>query len=58
MSPENPNHFAFPCALCGRTRYVGDPLRDDEGDASTLWVCRNCQQKLARRVDDEGALGG
>ena len=52
---------AFPqqCALCGGLRSNGSLLasRTDTGDPM-LWVCSDCQHKLARRVDDEGALGG
>ena len=44
------------CALCVEHRLVGGRLSLQPN--AMLWVCSDCQNKLARRVDDEGALGG
>ena len=51
--------FSHLCSLCNEQRLMGSLLafRPGAGDAM-LWVCNDCQHKLARRVDDEGALGG
>ena len=51
--------FDQQCALCGGHRSNGSLLTPRVGVVSPgLWVCVDCQHKLARRVDDEGALGG
>ena len=44
------------CALCLEHRLLGGLLSLRPN--AMLWVCSDCQNKLARRVDDEGALGG
>ncbi len=45
------------CELCDLPREAGSQLTPHpEGDP--LWVCNDCQQKLARCIDDEGTLGG
>lgn len=51
--------FTHMCSLCGSHRLAGSLLafRPGSGDGMD-WVCDDCQRKLARRVDDEGALGG
>ena len=51
--------FTHVCSLCDSQRLTGSLLafRPGTGDAM-VWVCDDCQHKLARRVDDEGALGG
>ena len=41
--------------LCGELRSVVGLLGDP---TIGLWVCRDCQNKLARKVDDEGVPGG
>lgn len=47
------------CMMCGQRQVPGGLLRPSEGDpADKLWMCDDCQRKLARRVDDRGALGG
>ena len=47
------------CALCRESRLGGSLLSFRPGEPKAmLWVCDDCQHKLARRVDDEGALGG
>lgn len=47
------------CALCGEGRVKGGLLRVADTDAEeALWVCRDCQHKLMRRIDDEGVQGG
>ena len=67
-----PNHSASPqgsrsaarnlaqlCSLCQEHRLGGSLLSFRPGTShAMLWVCDDCQNKLARRVDDEGALGG
>ena len=45
------------CELCDLPRATGGHLRSQPG-CDRLWVCNDCQQKLARCLDDEGALGG
>ena len=51
--------FAQQCSLCGGLRSRGGLLASRPGTAEPmLWVCHDCQHKLARGVDDEGALGG
>ena len=51
--------FASQCALCGGLRSSGGLLASRPGTGDPmLWVYHDCQHKLARRVDDEGALGG
>jgi hypothetical protein len=51
--------FTHVCSLCASHRITGSLLafRPGTGDGM-VWVCDDCQHKLARRVDDEGALGG
>lgn len=51
--------FTHLCSLCATQRLTGSLLafRPGTGEAM-LWVCEDCQHKLARRVDDEGTLGG
>lgn len=47
------------CALCESPRLSGSLLLSRPGSGDTgVWVCIDCQNKLARRIDDEGALGG
>ena len=47
------------CTLCHESRLAGSLLSFQPGKPTAmLWVCDDCQHKLARRVDDEGALGG
>lgn len=60
MVPEtNVNGISPICALCGGQRSHGSHLPSRVGMVDpALWVCVDCQHKLARRVDDEGALGG
>ena len=54
-----PAAFAQECALCDSRRVTGSFLSYHPGaPGSSLWVCEDCQHKLARRIDDEGALGG
>ena len=48
------------CALCSEIRTSGcflhlEPLGDKD---KVEWVCQDCQNKLARKVDDEGTRGG
>ncbi len=51
-----PSHL---CEVCGSHRLTGGPLLSSHDAASSMmWVCSDCQHKLARRVDDEGTLGG
>ena len=51
--------FTRLCSLCGSHRLTGSLLAFRPGtDEGMVWVCDDCQHKLARRVDDEGALGG
>ena len=55
---ETPPHALHECALCGRWRAHGGLLRmSDTDDAQEMWVCEDCQRKLALQVDD-GAEGG
>ena len=52
----SPSHL---CEVCGSYRLAGSPLLPRIDSASTaMWVCTDCQHKLARCVDDEGTLGG
>ena len=47
------------CALCGQDRVQGSVLRvEDTDDSEGMWVCRDCQHKLVRQIDDEGVQGG
>ena len=47
------------CSLCASLRLTGSLLAFRPGSgAAMVWVCDDCQHKLARRVDDEGTLGG
>lgn len=47
------------CALCESARVTGGFLTSrPREDDNALWVCKDCQRKLARRLDDEGSLGG
>lgn len=50
----------FPqCALCGDSCARSSWLASGSASvAGMLWVCVDCQHKLARRVDDVGVLGG
>jgi len=48
--------LAQTCTLCLEHRLLGGLLSLRPN--AMLWVCSDCQNKLARRVDDEGALGG
>jgi hypothetical protein len=51
--------FTQECALCDSQNVTGSLLTSHPGaSGQTLWVCDDCQHKLARRIDDEGALGG
>ena len=52
-------NFTKLCSLCVTHRLTGSLLafRPGTGDGM-VWVCDDCQHKLARRVDDEGVLGG
>ena len=55
----SPTVFTQECALCDSRRVTGSLLSSHPGTSgSTLWVCDDCQHKLARRIDDKGALGG
>ena len=59
--PHNPAPAAYgqECELCGSRRLNGGSLASRAGLAdSIVWVCADCQHKLAIRVDDEGVLGG
>jgi len=50
--------FTQECALCDSHNVTGSLLRSHPGaSGQALWVCDDCQHKLARRIDDEGALG-
>jgi hypothetical protein len=56
---ESPTVFTQECALCDSRSSAGSLLLSQPGAAGrALWVCEDCQHKLARRIDDEGALGG
>ena len=60
-TPILPKMFPIPpmCALCSGCTTSGSWLAAGRvSDAQTLWVCVDCQHKLARGVDDDGALGG
>ena len=47
------------CDLCGERRHIGSVLFSRSGARDEMmWVCDDCQNKLARCVDDEGTLGG
>ena len=47
------------CGLCGGHQLSGSWLMSEPvGPAQMLWVCLDCQHKLARGVDDDGVLGG
>ena len=46
------------CTVCGHSRTQGSLLRVEGGETEAMWVCADCQQKLVRRVDDEGVKGG
>ena len=49
----------YDCALCGQPRTHGTLLQvADANEAEAMWVCEDCQNKLIRRIDDEGVLGG
>lgn len=51
--------FTRICSLCTSHRLTGSLLTFGPGTGQEMvWVCDDCQHKLARRVDDEGALGG
>ena len=56
-----PRRISVPaeCGLCGGRRTGGSGLASGPvGSAQMLWVCLDCQHKLARGVDDDGVLGG
>ena len=58
-APASTTAFAQQCGLCGGLRSNGSLLASHAGIGDPmLWVCSDCQHKLARRIDDEGALGG
>ncbi len=58
MNSEQPTSEPHECALCGQRRAEGSVLRvSDTDDAQEMWVCEDCQHKLALQVDD-GAEGG
>ena len=51
--------FTHICSLCNFHRLIGSLLAFRPGTGTGMvWVCDDCQHKLARRVDDEGTLGG
>mgnify|MGYP001209530036 FL=1 len=51
--------FTRACSLCASHRLTGSLLTFGPGIGEEMvWVCEDCQHKLARRLDDEGALGG
>ncbi len=51
--------FTRICSLCASHRLTGSLLTFGPGTGEEMaWVCDDCQHKLARRVDDEGTLGG
>lgn len=66
IQPQGLRHARSPatvlsqmCSLCSSHRLNGGLLLFHPGtDTGMVWVCDDCQHKLARRVDDEGALGG
>ncbi len=50
-----PGSALHDCAACGKARACGTLLRvanTDETEA--VWVCRDCQHKLAGRINAEG----
>ena len=50
---------SYLCDLCGFRRFEGKPLLSRvDMTPTTIWVCADCQHKLARHIDDEGTLGG
>ena len=56
---ESQTVFTHECALCESQRKTGSLLSAHPGASGpALWVCDDCQHKLSRRIDDEGALGG
>ena len=60
-TPRATTVASFPqqCALCDRHHQTGSLLVSRPGtNDPMLWVCDDCQRQLARRVDDEGTLGG
>ena len=51
--------FTQLCSLCATHRLTGSLLAFCPGTVDGMgWVCEDCQHKLARRLDDEGTLGG
>jgi len=58
-TPIGSTFITHQCALCTAARVSGGLLssRPDIGDG-VLWVCEDCQRKLMRGLDDQGALGG
>ena len=51
--------FTQLCSLCATHRLSGSLLAFRPGTGDGMgWVCEDCQHQLARRVDDEGTLGG
>ena len=50
--------FTQLCSLCATHRLSGSLLAFRQGTGGMGWVCEDCQHQLARRVDDEGTLGG
>lgn len=56
VSPEPSLHV---CALCGGELTTGSYLSlQQQGTDPLLWSCRDCQNKLARGIDDESLIGG
>ncbi len=45
------------CARCDGLRVSGS-WSAPGGDYPQMWVCLDCQRRLARGVDDESVLGG
>jgi len=44
------------CELCDQVRELGSVLVVKPG-SDAVWVCQDCQRKLALRVDDESTPG-
>ena len=57
-TPKTPAPESRTCAVCGQRRTQGSLLQVEDDDPESMWVCKDCQQKLALRVDDEGTKGG
>ena len=65
IRPESPMPFAMRhepahplCALCSQPRAAGRFHTVKPDDTEPVWVCQDCENKLTRRVDDEGVPGG